>query len=205
MSVPRHPRQNDSLPGAHDWPDLGDHRLDPTLERGQAHRPLAERRSSPDLGGEHHGNLGFGEVPEGDLDLDAGSHGDFDLGATLSRAGLLRPSAFGHRRRAHVLSAAGAGLAVALALAIHAATEPPSYHPAPVGAGTFGHVARYAHTGRTRLPGRSGARRARAATPARVPGVHLTIHSAPVAHAVLTPSPKTRGAERPVAEFGFER
>jgi hypothetical protein len=216
MSRPRRPLQDQALRGTYGWPDFDGDLLDPTrLGPGTGARARAEKAGSisldpesssdPDMGLES--DLDLGAASAGDLDTE--SPDDFDVGATFSRAGLLRPSGLGNRRRTHALSAAGAGLAVAFALAIHAATERPPFRSGPVGAGTFAHVAPIVrtqhHARRTHLPDSTGVGRREGSASARVAAARLTAHAAPAAHAVLAPPPRTTGAPSPAAEFGFER
>lgn len=208
MSAPRRPSQGEAWPGANDWRDFDDDLLGPT-PTGPAARTVAETRTSLDPGPESRGDLDLDTDPESDVDRDAESSSDLDRDATFGGDGLPRSPVFGHRRRTHALSAAGAGLAVALALAIHAATEGLSDRRAPVGAGTFAHVAQtvttHGRAPRTRRLERTSTRRGRASRSARLPGVRFAVPAAPVAHPVLAASPRRTAATRRAAEFGFEQ
>lgn len=211
MSAHDHPAK-DGPGGTPDWADFDADLLDkPGLAGGRASR--YEALDAPALAG---GRASRQAPPTPAarsaterVDLGSESEGDLDLGATFAGDSFSRPLGVAHTRRAHGLSAAGAGLAVVLALAIHAATEGVSDRRAPAGAATFAHLARTPkshHPSRTaRFTARAGGPRRRATSTAQPAAARTSGHAASTARVVIASSPRVSHAAGPAAEFGFER
>ncbi len=189
MTAPRRHLGDEALPGGTpDWADFDGDLREAREDRG------AELRSDGDLDAEC-------------LRID--SHGDLDRDATLPDDRFPNAPAFRHRRRAHMFSAAGAGLAVALALAIHAATDGPAYRSAPARPAPFARLSRtvkpHRPARRMKFPAHADARHRRVSSTGRVPHARLTVHATPVVHTVVASSRGAFGPAGSTAEFGFER
>jgi hypothetical protein len=199
MSAHDDPAKDEAWPvGTPDWADFDADLLD-TAARGRGHAP----RRLPSTGADPLATMGSG------FDLGSESEGDLDLGATFAGNSFSRPLGVAPSRRAHAFSAAGAGLAVVLALAIHAATDGASTRRAPAGAGTLAHVSRPSephHTSRVMVvPPRAGAPRRRATSAARSAASPASERAAPETRAAIASPPSVTHSVPPAAEFGFER
>lgn len=165
-------------------------------ERSLADDPLAQGADWRGLDADSHG--------DGVDRLFAPGLGDLDLDRP---SGAVSPRAAARRRRAHALSAMGAGLAVALALLLHALVQQPASEEARPGSVTLSEPRRVEprrHAPRGRFSPLARGDRRPSTRPSRLSAVARPAPTAPP-HSETVAAPVLPASTPPSAEFGFEQ